>query len=163
MVTISRAGFGALMEFQYAHEDRLGGIDLSGSRVTVAVVAGPTEPETSQEIRAIIDAHPGPGESVGDGGGDGDHAVDIILVEHSHAALYEIMYVIPTAVEQDPANTRMRCSVDILHNRVTAWFDPLTVEITQRAADLWGPTVDVGPLPPDAPRLVARPRRPHRA
>lgn len=69
----------------------------------------------------------------------------------------------PTAVEHDRANTRVECAVDVLHNRVEAWFDPLTPEIETTAAELWGSTVDVGPLPPDAPRLVARPRRHRRA
>ena len=72
------------------------------------------------------------------------------------------MYVLPTAVDRGRVNTRVRGSVDVLHNRVKAGFDPLTVEITRKAADLWGSTVEVGPVPPNAPRLVARPRKRHR-
>ena len=57
--TISRAGYSALMDYQYAHEDQMGGVDLSGTVVTVAVVRGPSESRTSSEVRGPHRRSPG--------------------------------------------------------------------------------------------------------
>lgn len=148
MPTISRAGYSALMAYQYAHEDQMGGVDLAGTVVTVAVVRGPSESKTASEVRGLTDAHPG------DGDGDSAYSVDTVLVQHSYTDLYAIMYVLPTAVDRDRVNTRVHGSVDVLHNRVRAWYDPMTNEITQKAAELWGAMVATGPIPPDIPRLT---------
>jgi len=140
------------MDYQYAHEDQMGGVDLSGTAVTVAIVCGPIGSATASEVRALIDSH----EAVGQ---DDDYSVEIISVAHSYSDLYAIMYVLPTALGIDIGQTHVHCSVDVVRNRVKAGFDPFAGAIAVRSAELWGSMVDVGPLPADSPRLVARTRR----
>jgi hypothetical protein len=127
-----------------------GGIAVSGTAVIVAVVSGPAESKTAGEVAALIEAH------VND---DGAYSIDSISVGRSYRDLYAIMYVVPVALDLDIAKTRVRCSVDVVGNRVRAEFDPLTADIAQRAAQLWGTAVALVQMPADRPRLGGFPAR----